>query len=67
MSEERGRPQRPLPFRRSSAVAAQRTDRTSGPAVLYGEHPLSGWVCWKGVGEVGKGQMEHRRKFSSDT
>lgn len=34
---------------------------------MYGEHPLSRWVCWKGVGEVGKGQMEHRRKFTSDT
>lgn len=31
------------------------------------EHPLSRWVCWKGVGEVGKGQMEHRRKFTSNT
>lgn len=28
---------------------------------------MSRWVCWKGVGEVGKGQMEHRRKFTSDT
>lgn len=29
------------------------------------EHPLSRWDCWKGVGEVGKGQMEDRRKFTS--
>lgn len=29
-------------------------------ALVYAEHPLSRWVCWKGVGEVGKGQMEHR-------
>lgn len=37
------------------------------PPAGTGEHPLSRWVCWKGVGEVGKGQMEHRRKFTSDT
>lgn len=36
------------------------------PPACTGEHPLSRWVCWKGVGEVGKGQMEHRRKFTSD-
>lgn len=44
---------------------------SSGPGVqaafMYAEHPLSRWVCWKAVGEVGKGQMEHRGKFTSDT
>lgn len=36
-------------------------------AFMNVEHPLSRWVCWKAVGEVGKGQMEHRGKFTSDT
>lgn len=42
-------------------------DSVCKPAFMYAEHPLSRWVCWKGVGEVGKGQMEHRGKFTSDT
>ena len=36
-------------------------------ACMCGEHPLSRWVSWKGVGEVGRGQMDCRGKFRRDT